>query len=167
MATCVSLGLSTPYPNNDTDDRNKLLEKIELIFMVIFTIECFSKIIAYGFYQHEDAYLRNPWNLLDFSIVMIGFLDIFFAAMDIEGFDVKALRAFRVLRPLRLVSGVPSLQVVLNAIAMALVPLFHIFLLVLFVITIYAIVGLEMFMGVMHKACFVNETGELASGNPR
>lgn len=25
-----------------------------------------------------------------------------------EGFDVKALRAFRVLRPLRLVSGVPS-----------------------------------------------------------
>lgn len=26
-----------------------------------------------------------------------------------EGFDVKALRAFRVLRPLRLVSGVPSM----------------------------------------------------------
>lgn len=25
-----------------------------------------------------------------------------------DGFDVKALRAFRVLRPLRLVSGVPS-----------------------------------------------------------
>ena len=28
--------------------------------------------------------------------------------LQIEGFDVKALRAFRVLRPLRLVSGVPS-----------------------------------------------------------
>lgn len=28
-----------------------------------------------------------------------------------EGFDVKALRAFRVLRPLRLVSGVPSTTV--------------------------------------------------------
>ena len=28
--------------------------------------------------------------------------------LKIEGFDVKALRAFRVLRPLRLVSGVPS-----------------------------------------------------------
>lgn len=28
--------------------------------------------------------------------------------MNIQGFDVKALRAFRVLRPLRLVSGVPS-----------------------------------------------------------
>ena len=30
------------------------------------------------------------------------------AYMKIEGFDVKALRAFRVLRPLRLISGVPS-----------------------------------------------------------
>jgi voltage-dependent calcium channel L type alpha-1D len=50
-----------------------------------------------------------------------------------EGFDVKALRAFRVLRPLRLVSGVPSLQVVLNSILMAMVPLLHIALLVLFV----------------------------------
>ena len=28
--------------------------------------------------------------------------------MDQKGFDAKALRAFRVLRPLRLVSGVPS-----------------------------------------------------------
>jgi hypothetical protein len=30
------------------------------------------------------------------------------SSLQIEGFDVKALRAFRVLRPLRLVSGVPS-----------------------------------------------------------
>ena len=33
---------------------------------------------------------------------------------QLEGFDAKALRAFRVLRPLRLVSGVPSLQVLLK-----------------------------------------------------
>jgi hypothetical protein len=26
--------------------------------MVIFTVECFAKIIAYGFWQHEEAYLR-------------------------------------------------------------------------------------------------------------
>jgi len=32
------------------------------------------------------------------------------STLEIEGFNVKALRAFRVLRPLRLVSGVPSKQ---------------------------------------------------------
>ena len=35
-------------------------------------------------------------------------ISIILSTLQIEGFDVKALRAFRVLRPLRLVSGVPS-----------------------------------------------------------
>ena len=101
------------------------------------------------------------------------------STMKIDQFDVKALRAFRVLRPLRLVSGVPSkfgfylnmchseilfltgLQVVLNSIIMAMIPLFHIALLVLFVILIYAIIGLELFSGILHKTCFSNGTGKL------
>ncbi|XP_043943456.1 voltage-dependent L-type calcium channel subunit alpha-1C-like isoform X2 [Protopterus annectens] len=37
------------------------------------------------------------------------------------------------------------------------VPLLHIALLVLFVIIIYAIIGLELFMGKMHKACYQNQ----------
>ena len=52
-----------------------------------------------------------------------------------------------------------GLQVVLNAILMAMIPLLHIALLVLFVIIIYAIIGLEMFSGLLHKACFDNITG--------
>jgi len=47
-------------------------EKIEYVFLVIFTVECFMKIIAYGFVAHPGAYLRNTWNLLDFTIVVIG-----------------------------------------------------------------------------------------------
>ncbi len=88
-------------------------------------------------------------------------VSIILGALEIEGFDVKALRAFRVLRPLRLVSGVPSLQVVLNAILMAMIPLLHIALLVLFVIIIYAIIGLELFSGILHKTCFNNLTNEM------
>ncbi|OBS57484.1 hypothetical protein A6R68_11391, partial [Neotoma lepida] len=82
------------------------------------------------------------------------------------GFDVKALRAFRVLRPLRLVSGVPSLQVVLNSIIKAMVPLLHIALLVLFVIIIYAIIGLELFIGKMHKTCFFADSDIVAEEDP-
>ncbi|CAG0906440.1 unnamed protein product, partial [Darwinula stevensoni] len=136
-------------------------EKAEYVFLVIFTIECIMKIIACGFVAHQGAYLRNGWNLLDFTIVFIGIISTFLSVVDQEGesFDVKALRAFRVLRPLRLVSGVPSLQVVLNSIIRAMVPLLHIALLVLFVIIIYAIIGLELFSGILHQTCFRNETG--------
>ena len=69
------------------------------------------KIIAQGFFQHQNAYLRNGWNILDFIIVIIGVVSTIMSTLEIEQLDVKALRAFRVLRPLRLVSGVPSLQV--------------------------------------------------------
>ena len=58
-----------------------------------------------------------------------------------------------------------GLQIVLNAILMAMIPLFHIALLVMFVIIIYAIIGLEMFQGITHRACFHNLTGEEKNDN--
>uniref|UniRef100_A0A8C5K3E7 Voltage-dependent L-type calcium channel subunit alpha n=1 Tax=Jaculus jaculus TaxID=51337 RepID=A0A8C5K3E7_JACJA len=158
-------------PSNCTPFTIKLLllsERVEYLFLIIFTVEAFLKVIAYGLLFHPNAYLRNGWNLLDFIIVVVGlFSAILEQATKADGanalggkgagFDVKALRAFRVLRPLRLVSGVPSLQVVLNSIIKAMVPLLHIALLVLFVIIIYAIIGLELFMGKMHKTCYNQE----------
>ncbi|XP_051160359.1 muscle calcium channel subunit alpha-1 isoform X2 [Leptopilina boulardi] len=160
FANCVALAVYTPYPYGDSNATNFYLEKIEYVFLVIFTVECMMKIIAYGFVAHPGAYLRNGWNLLDFTIVVIGNISTILTVFLKEGFDVKALRAFRVLRPLRLVSGVPSLQVVLNSILRAMVPLLHIALLVLFVIIIYAIIGLELFSGEMHKTCRINGTDE-------
>jgi hypothetical protein len=53
-----------------------------------------------------------------------------------------------------------GLQVVLNAIVRAMVPLLHIALLVIFVIFIYAIIGLELFSGSMHETCFDKETSK-------
>lgn len=47
----------------------------------------------------------------------------------------------------------------LNSIIKAMVPLLHIALLVLFVIIIYAIIGLELFMGKMHKTCIHQHSG--------
>ena len=52
-----------------------------------------------------------------------------------------------------------GLQVVLNSIIKALIPLFHIALLVVFVVIIYAIIGVELFMGRLHKTCYNNVTG--------
>uniref|UniRef100_A0A3B4E2W5 Voltage-dependent L-type calcium channel subunit alpha n=1 Tax=Pygocentrus nattereri TaxID=42514 RepID=A0A3B4E2W5_PYGNA len=166
FANCVALGVSKPFPEDDSNATNHNLEQVEYIFLVIFTIETFTKILAYGLVMHPSAYIRSGWNLLDFVIVIVGLFsvvaemgehkpgDAHHAAGKPGGLDVKALRAFRVLRPLRLVSGVPSLQIVLNSIMKAMVPLLHIGLLVMFVIIIYAIIGLELFIGRMHKTCF-------------
>uniref|UniRef100_A0A7M4FQA8 Voltage-dependent L-type calcium channel subunit alpha n=1 Tax=Crocodylus porosus TaxID=8502 RepID=A0A7M4FQA8_CROPO len=178
FANCVALAVYIPFPEDDSNSTNHNLEKVEYAFLIIFTIETFLKIIAYGLLLHPNAYVRNGWNLLDFVIVIVGLFSVILEQLTKEaeggshsggkpgGFDVKALRAFRVLRPLRLVSGVPSLQVVLNSIIKAMVPLLHIALLVLFVIIIYAIIGLELFIGKMHKSCFLIGTDILVEEDP-
>ncbi|XP_019401893.1 PREDICTED: voltage-dependent L-type calcium channel subunit alpha-1S [Crocodylus porosus] len=172
FANCVALAVYLPMPEDDTNATNSRLEKIEYVFLIIFTIEAMLKIIAYGFLFHTDAYLRSGWNVLDFAIVSLGLFTVTLEQISVMqgappsgkgGFDVKALRAFRVLRPLRLVSGVPSLQVVLNSIIKAMVPLLHIALLVLFMIIIYAIVGQELFKGKMHKTCYYTGTDIIAT----
>ncbi|XP_034075215.1 calcium channel, voltage-dependent, L type, alpha 1D subunit, a isoform X15 [Gymnodraco acuticeps] len=191
FANCMALAVYVPFPADDSNSTNHDLETVEYAFLIIFTIETFLKIIAYGLVMHQNAYVRNGWNMLDFVIVVIGLFSVVLELLTKEdkvevelegeinhpsghghagkpggGFDVKALRAFRVLRPLRLVSGVPSLQVVLNSIIKAMVPLLHIALLVLFVIIIYAIIGLELFIGKMHATCFIPGVDTIAEEEP-
>uniref|UniRef100_A0A665T8T3 Voltage-dependent L-type calcium channel subunit alpha n=1 Tax=Echeneis naucrates TaxID=173247 RepID=A0A665T8T3_ECHNA len=179
FANCVAMGVTKPYPDDDSNATNHKLEQVEYVFLVIFTIETFTKILAYGLVMHPSAYIRSGWNLLDFIIVIVGLFSVIAEAMTDHkpgeahhaagkpgGLDVKALRAFRVLRPLRLVSGVPSLQIVLNSIMKAMVPLLHIGMLVMFVIIIYAIIGLELFIGRMHKTCYFIGTELMVEDDP-
>ncbi|KAK5864132.1 hypothetical protein PBY51_001095 [Eleginops maclovinus] len=173
------MGVTKPYPDDDSNVTNHQLEQVEYVFLVIFTIETFTKILAYGLVMHPSAYIRSGWNLLDFVIVIVGLFSVIAEGMTDHkpgeahhaagkpgGLDVKALRAFRVLRPLRLVSGVPSLQIVLNSIMKAMVPLLHIGMLVMFVIIIYAIIGLELFIGRMHKTCYSMGSGLIVEDDP-
>uniref|UniRef100_A0A8C5ACV1 Voltage-dependent L-type calcium channel subunit alpha n=1 Tax=Gadus morhua TaxID=8049 RepID=A0A8C5ACV1_GADMO len=175
FANCVALAVYLPMPEEDSNNTNSNLESLEYIFLLIFSVECFLKIVAYGFLFHADAYLRNCWNILDFVCVSVGLFSVAMDAINhlsgVEaqvgekggGFDMKALRAFRVLRPLRLVSGVPSLQVVMNSIMKSMLPLFHITLLVFFMVTIYSIMGLELFKCKMHKTCYYTGTNIIAT----
>ncbi|KAK2511059.1 hypothetical protein Q9233_017241, partial [Columba guinea] len=129
-------GFISPSPEDDSNAANHNLEQVEYVFLIIFTVETFLKIIAYGLVLHPSAYIRNGWNLLDFVIVVVGVRN----------------------RPPRdggqVTGGSQRLHIVLNSIMKAMVPLLHIALLVLFVIIIYAIIGLELFIGRMHKTCF-------------
>lgn len=58
-----------------------------------------------------------------------------------------------------LVSVSPGLQVVLKSIMKAMIPLLQIGLLLFFAILIFAIIGLEFYMGKFHTTCFEEGTG--------
>ena len=42
------------------------------IFIIIYAAEAILKIIAKGFAFYEKAYLRDPWNCMDFLVVITG-----------------------------------------------------------------------------------------------
>jgi hypothetical protein len=56
----------------ETTLRNKTLTLTSNILGFIFLVEAAIRIIVLGFIGHKYAYLRNPWNIMDFLIVISG-----------------------------------------------------------------------------------------------
>ena len=54
---------------NQADDFSKVLEFINLIFIVVFTFECVMKLIGLRYH-----YFKAPWNVFDFVIVVTSIL---------------------------------------------------------------------------------------------
>ncbi|KAI3374886.1 hypothetical protein L3Q82_021425 [Scortum barcoo] len=151
-ANCVVLALEQHLPGEDKTPMAKRLEKTEPYFIGIFCFEAGIKLVALGFVFHKGSYLRNGWNVMDFIVVLSGILATAGAHMNIP-VDLRTLRAVRVLRPLKLVSGIPSLQIVLKSIMKAMIPLLQIGLLLFFAILMFAIIGLEFYSGKLHHTC--------------
>ena len=67
----------------------------------IFSLEALLKILTSGFLLNgKKSYLRDAWNVLDFTIVVLSIVSLNISA-DIS--FVKVLRVARILRPLRLI----------------------------------------------------------------
>ncbi|XP_011359574.1 voltage-dependent R-type calcium channel subunit alpha-1E-like [Pteropus vampyrus] len=165
IANCIVLALEQHLPEDDKTPMSRRLEKTEPYFIGIFCFEAGIKIVALGFIFHKGSYLRNGWNVMDFIVVLSGILATAGTHFNTH-VDLRTLRAVRVLRPLKLVSGIPSLQIVLKSIMKAMVPLLQIGLLLFFAILMFAIIGLEFYSGKLHRACFMNNSGILEGFDP-
>lgn len=45
---------------------------VDLALNMMFALEALIKIISCGFVSHRNAYLRDPWNVFDFIVVVTG-----------------------------------------------------------------------------------------------
>ena len=93
-------------PDGKTSWRNDLVNESELVFLLLFTIECTIKTIGMGFVVGKGTYLRDAWNWLDFIVVFVGWIGLLPGVANLT-----ALRAIRVLRPLRSVNAIPEMRV--------------------------------------------------------
>ena len=123
------------------------------------------KILGMGFVFNPGAYLRDYFNILDFFIVMSAYLSMLQSSGDSGseggGLSLSSLRAFRVLRPLRAVNNIPGLRLIVQSIVSALPLLKDTIIVLLFFFLVFAIGGINLFMGMLRQRCIEVETGKV------
>jgi len=117
------------------------------------------KIFAYGFLFNKKAYLRDLWNILDFVIVVTSLLPL---VVNL-GFSVSALRAVRVLRPLRTITKVKALKMIVKTLFNSFSLVMDSLSILLFVMGVFAIAGMQLFSGDLKMQCMVAETGAMST----
>ena len=95
-------------------------------------------------YNLSTAYLRDGWNILDFLIVLVSILALTLPP-SIEG--VKQLRAFRAIRPMRLVSRYEALKVTFQTLLKSIPSMASLMSVASLFFVIFGILGLELFGG--------------------
>uniref|UniRef100_A0A8C2CNC7 Sodium channel protein n=1 Tax=Cyprinus carpio TaxID=7962 RepID=A0A8C2CNC7_CYPCA len=130
-------------------------KNLEYVFTGIYTFEALIKIIARGFCVGQFTFLRDPWNWLDFMVIVMAYVTEF---VDLG--SVSALRAFRVLRALKTISVIPGLKTIVGALIQSVKKLSDVMILTLFCLSVFALVGLQLFMGVLKHKCVVQSSNQ-------
>ncbi|KAM6978427.1 LOW QUALITY PROTEIN: sodium channel, voltage-gated, type I-like, alpha [Tautogolabrus adspersus] len=139
LANCAFMTLHEPP---------KWAKNVEYTFTAVYTFESLVKILARGFCIGKFTFLRDPWNWLDFSVIVMAYLTDFF---NMGNFS--ALRTFRVLRAFKAISVIPGLKTIVAALFQAVKKLADVMILTVFCLSVFALIGLQLFMGHLKQKC--------------
>ncbi|XP_054160598.1 sodium channel protein para-like isoform X3 [Oppia nitens] len=125
------------------------IERTEVIFTTIYTFESCLKVAARGFILEPFTYLRDPWNWLDFVVIALAYLTMGVKELG----NLSALRTFRVLRALKTVAIIPGMKTIVGAVIESVKNLKDVIILTCFSLSIFALLGLQVYMGVLTQKC--------------
>ncbi|XP_026219135.1 sodium channel, voltage-gated, type I like, alpha b isoform X1 [Anabas testudineus] len=123
-------------------------KNVEYTFTGIYTFESLIKILARGFCVGKFTFLQDPWNWLDFSVILMAYITEF-----VNLGNVSALRTFRVLRALKTISVIPGLKTIVGALIQSVKKLSDVMILTVFCLSVFALIGLQLFMGNLRQKC--------------
>lgn len=133
------------FKTGDTK-RQDVLEAIDDVVTVVFVVEQFLRILADGFFFTPTAYLRDPWNLMDFFVVVMSCV-MTFAQIDHLYSVSRAVRALSCLRALRIIRYFRGVSAMFKAIAKALPRMVVAFILTALLFWPFAIYGVNVYAG--------------------
>ncbi|XP_071398997.1 sodium channel protein type 2 subunit alpha-like [Centroberyx affinis] len=139
LTNCCFMAMSDPAP---------WTKYLEYTFTGIYSFESVIKMLARGFCVGPFTFLRDPWNWLDFTVIVMAYVTEF---VDLG--NVSALRTFRVLRALKTISVIPGLKTIVGALIQSVKKLADVMILTVFCLSVFALIGLQLFMGILRQKC--------------
>jgi voltage-gated sodium channel len=113
-----------------------LLHVADRTVLLLFVLELIVRIGAWG--AQPWRFFRDPWNIFDFAIVAV-------CVLPLQAEYSAVLRLARVLRVLRLITAVPRLQLLVNALLRSLPSMTYVALLLCVLFYVYAVMGVGLF----------------------
>uniref|UniRef100_A0A670IZT6 Ion transport domain-containing protein n=1 Tax=Podarcis muralis TaxID=64176 RepID=A0A670IZT6_PODMU len=125
-------------------------------FTAIYSFECLIKILARGFCLNEFTFLRDPWNWLDFSVIVM-FIDMGGVSVNL---GIPNCSAGTLILNLICHSFPPSagLKVIVGALIQSVKKLADVMILTVFCLSVFALIGLQLFKGHLRHKCVKNYT---------
>ena len=112
----------------------------------MFCIEALLKIFTFGFLLNgRPSYLRNPWNMLDFIIIILSIL-----SLTPLNDSLKIIKVLRVVKPLRLISRNKGLKAAVKALALAIPSIANVTIISLLFFLIFSIIAISYFKGKLY-----------------
>uniref|UniRef100_A0A8C0HFF6 Sodium channel protein n=1 Tax=Chelonoidis abingdonii TaxID=106734 RepID=A0A8C0HFF6_CHEAB len=143
---CLNMITMMVETDNQSIRKTDILNKINMFFVAIFTVECIMKLLALRHY-----YFTNGWNIFDLSVVIMSIVGTLVSHI-VNAFEnyfsptlFRVIRLAQIGRILRLIRAAKGIRTLLFALMMSLPALFNIGLLLFLVMFIYAIFGMANF----------------------
>ena len=159
FANCIVMILQKEVP--EAEDTWKYFERF---FLSCFFLEMVLKFLAFGLCRKDakpPGYFRDGWNWLDFIIVMEGLVSAgieIFSGEEETPLDISLMRVVRTLRPLRAVTKLPELRVLVEALLKSIPMLGTTILVCAFYFLVFGIAGVQFWQGQYRNRCFFNAT---------
>ena len=108
------------------------LKIIDSAILTVFVLEIIMRLIVRGW-----SFWRDPWRVFDFAVVSVALLP--------SGGSLSVLRAFRVLRVLRLISGVGAIRRVVTGLLAAIPGMGSVVLLLCLIFYVFSVMATKLF----------------------
>eukprot|EP00854_Cymbomonas_tetramitiformis_P007283 gene7283-8672_t len=158
IVSCCQMAFERPTMEDDSKEA-ETMRIFDILITLVFTLEAILKISAFGMWAGKRGYIKNYWNQLDFLIVVTSILSLMLGSSGVSGGGndfLAALRVFRAVRPLRVISRSRGVRIVIYSLVQSLAAMFHVMIVCFLFFFIFGILGVQLFAGTFYK-CAINE----------